>query len=219
MSVVLVPWVVSHHYLNPLERYNIQVARGVDFGIKPRETVLDVGPMCFPFPLATHRMGSDERDDPKDGKPFFLSDIQERTPFKDKQFDFVYCSHVLEHLDNPVAGALELSRIGKRGYIEVPSGYCTMYLFYGLVHPKWFFYTDPDGGFVFTQWDPRILKFYEDLAARGAMDRIVNGDATVEHLTSRELILKNFYYKNADLFDPSQLWKDSIKIRKGAWFE
>lgn len=44
-------------------------------------------------------------------------------PFPDKYFDFLICSHVLEHLDNPVLTCQELSRIAKSGYIEVPY-YC-----------------------------------------------------------------------------------------------
>jgi SAM-dependent methyltransferase len=42
-------------------------------------------------------------------------------PFKEKEFDFIICSHVLEHLDDPVRVCAEFSRIAKAGYIEVPS--------------------------------------------------------------------------------------------------
>lgn len=42
-------------------------------------------------------------------------------PFKDKQFDYVICSHVLEHLEDPAAFATELMRVGKAGYVEVPN--------------------------------------------------------------------------------------------------
>jgi ubiquinone/menaquinone biosynthesis C-methylase UbiE len=44
-----------------------------------------------------------------------------RLPFADKSFDYVYCSHVLEHADDPLAVCRELVRIGKRGYIETPT--------------------------------------------------------------------------------------------------
>jgi ubiquinone/menaquinone biosynthesis C-methylase UbiE len=56
----------------------------------------------------------------KDDRPF-ISCTVESTPFTDKEFDFVYCSHVLEHLDDPAKACEELMRIGKRGYIETPS--------------------------------------------------------------------------------------------------
>ena len=43
------------------------------------------------------------------------------TPFEDKEFDFVFAIHLLEHIDNPSDICSELMRIGKRGYIEVPT--------------------------------------------------------------------------------------------------
>lgn len=44
----------------------------------------------------------------------------ENLPFKDKVFDFVIASHVLEHSSNPEVFLSELMRVGKAGYIEVP---------------------------------------------------------------------------------------------------
>ncbi len=41
--------------------------------------------------------------------------------FADKQFDFVICSHTLEDLRDPLWVCSELMRVGKRGYVEVPS--------------------------------------------------------------------------------------------------
>ncbi len=42
-------------------------------------------------------------------------------PFKDKQFDFVLCSHTLEDVRDPIFVCRELNRVAKAGYIEVPS--------------------------------------------------------------------------------------------------
>lgn len=42
-------------------------------------------------------------------------------PFKDKEIDFVICSHVLEDVRDPLRLCSEIIRIGRRGYIEVPS--------------------------------------------------------------------------------------------------
>ena len=217
MGKEVIPWVLSHKQLDPSTRYNQQLQRGIEFNIKKGDKVLDVGPMCFPFPLATHITGNDPRDDPKNGLPFVLADVQVRLPYPDKYFDYIYCSHVLEHLKHPIAGARELSRVGKRGYVEVPSGYSTMFLYYSEVHPLWFPYQDVDGTLVFTKWDPRILKFYGDLGARKAIDRIVNGDPDEEKLTLRERAIRAFFFLNGDLMYPSQQWEDSIRIRQGAW--
>lgn len=42
-------------------------------------------------------------------------------PFKNKTFDYVICSHILEHMEDPKAFMREMTRVGKAGYIEVPS--------------------------------------------------------------------------------------------------
>lgn len=42
-------------------------------------------------------------------------------PFEDRQFDFVICSHTLEDIRDPLWVCSELIRVGKAGYIEVPS--------------------------------------------------------------------------------------------------
>src|SRR3989344_6715828 len=52
-------------------------------------------------------------------KLFIKADV-ENLPFKDKVFDFVYCSHLLEHVENPVKAINEITRVAKKGYIEVP---------------------------------------------------------------------------------------------------
>lgn len=47
----------------------------------------------------------------------------ENLPFKDKSFDFVIASHVLEHSSDPEKFLNELQRVAKAGYIEVPDAF------------------------------------------------------------------------------------------------
>ena len=42
-------------------------------------------------------------------------------PFKDKEFDFVIASHVIEHVKNVDFFINELERVSSRGYIELPT--------------------------------------------------------------------------------------------------
>ena len=42
-------------------------------------------------------------------------------PFKDKEFDFVIASHVIEHVEDVEYFIKELQRISSKGYIELPS--------------------------------------------------------------------------------------------------
>jgi len=53
-------------------------------------------------------------------KKFVL--IKDKTlPFSNNQFDFVYASHVIEHVEDVSFFISELKRISRKGYIELPS--------------------------------------------------------------------------------------------------
>ena len=45
----------------------------------------------------------------------------QKLPFKDKEFDYVILSHVLEHVPNLIEFVQEVERISKAGYIELPT--------------------------------------------------------------------------------------------------
>lgn len=47
----------------------------------------------------------------------------DRFPFKDKQFDYVICSHVLEHVEDVPLFLSEVMRVAKKGYLEFPTIY------------------------------------------------------------------------------------------------
>ena len=51
---------------------------------------------------------------------FTLLEVDKKLPFKDKEFDYVILSHVLEHGPNINEFTLEVERIAKAGYIELP---------------------------------------------------------------------------------------------------
>ena len=214
MSQEVMSWLETRRDLDPLDRYNQQLRRGLTFGFLKEDKVLDVGPGNFPFPFATHRIGIDQRDDAKDGTEFKLCDIEKGIDYPDKFFDYVYCSHVLEHLDDPISAAREISRVGQRGYIEVPSGFCTMFLNYGTVHPKWFCYPDDDGFILFSPWNEKFLGHFQNKSVMWAMDMIVNCNIKTIVLSTRERVLRDYYYNTPGLFDPNQLWVGEIKVRK-----
>ena len=80
--------------------------------------VLEVGPGHAPFRRAD--MSVDFVDVP--GIKMVKCDLaNEPLPFGDKEFDFVFCRHTLEDMFNPFPLCREMSRVGKGGYIEMPS--------------------------------------------------------------------------------------------------
>ncbi len=116
--------------LGQRDRYTLYVSREFDFGIGPNDRVLDIGSGHLPLPFATHLADFAPDDDAYGragvpceriaGRPLFKCDI-ENMPFDKGEFDFVYCSHVLEHVRNPERACEELMRVGRRGYIETPT--------------------------------------------------------------------------------------------------
>jgi len=80
--------------------------------------VLEIGPGQVPFRRATHFVDYVQRGD----LPITICDVANYPlPFLDKDFDFIYCRHVLEDMFNPFALVKEMARVGKAGYIETPS--------------------------------------------------------------------------------------------------
>jgi SAM-dependent methyltransferase len=101
--------------------------RYVKFDIEPGQRVLDIGNGGYPFPYATvvadrflEKSPSRYEQLATGNKPFVLADIHDLA-FRDQAFDFVYCSHVVEVVENPLRACKEIMRVGKRGYIETPT--------------------------------------------------------------------------------------------------
>lgn len=80
--------------------------------------VLEIGPGILPFDLATDFIGTNEKI-----KNYCNIDIDKDIfPYKNNNFDFVYCRHVLEDIQNPDFALNEILRVSKYGgYIETPS--------------------------------------------------------------------------------------------------
>lgn len=104
------------------------------FKIKQGELVIDLGSGDKPFWRADVfldklSLGNEQRFSSsniiKDLGLFVDGDIT-KTPFKNKAFDFSFCSHVLEHIERPDLAIKEILRISDRGFIEVPDGMVEM---------------------------------------------------------------------------------------------
>lgn len=82
--------------------------------------ILDIGCGYNPHQHATTISDVLDLKDYYSGRKFVRLDGQ-KLPFKNKEFDFVIASHVLEHVTNPSFFLKELSRVANQGYIEVPT--------------------------------------------------------------------------------------------------
>lgn len=110
--------------------------------------VLDVGSGHRPHEDATHLVDLLPEDNSERGgaikmlgRSLVVATI-EALPFKDKTFDYVHASHVLEHTDRPEEACRELMRVAHAGYIETPSPFFEQ----GYNYPR------PDRGWSFHKW-------------------------------------------------------------------
>jgi hypothetical protein len=89
-------------------------------------------------------------------------DANGRVPVADKTFDFVFSSHLLEDIRDPIAACREMQRIGRAGFIQTPSRACEATfgiqgtLFPGFMHHRWYVETDGADGLIFTFKSPLL---------------------------------------------------------------
>ena len=111
--------------------------------IRPGDRVLEVGPGGTPHPRADillERRFADDEAAAQRGHTPPLDTVRQvvlydggRFPFDDRAFDYVICSHVLEHVEDVPAFAAELGRVAPRGYLEFPTVFYE-YLYNFRVH-------------------------------------------------------------------------------------
>ncbi len=100
------------------------------FRVNKTDLVVDIGSGDKPFWrgdvfVDKLSLGNAQRDTQfgtiRDIGKFVDSDVA-HMPFHDKAFDFSFCSHLLEHVDDPGAVIKEITRVSRAGYLEVPNG-------------------------------------------------------------------------------------------------
>lgn len=149
--------------------------------INPNDFVVDIGGWFKPLKRANkiidilpyetrqvqNAIGDPDEKDRFSKSDWIVRDLCDRTPFpfKDKEADFVFCSHTLEDIRDPIWVCSEIVRIGKRGYIEVPSRALETtkgiekWQYAGFYHHRWLIERDCSGTLVFTHKTPALLKY------------------------------------------------------------
>ncbi len=90
------------------------------------ELVLEIGSGDRPNPRSDVLVDRFIEDNTERGgnlridRPLIVADAHQ-LPFKDKSFDYIVCFHILEHMDDPAQFIREITRVGKRGWIQSPS--------------------------------------------------------------------------------------------------
>lgn len=72
--------------------------------------------------------------------PYFQCGMEDMRCFVDKEFDYVRCHHVIEHVQDPDKACRELIRIGKGGLLSFPPPQAEM--IYGRKDHRWYVFVD-----------------------------------------------------------------------------
>ena len=102
--------------------------------IEQNDRVLEIGPGGTPHPRANVFLekiyeNPDDARRQRGKTPALKTDKEiffyegDKFPFNDDEFDYVICSHVLEHVENVDIFISEINRIAKKGYLEYPTVY------------------------------------------------------------------------------------------------
>ncbi len=198
------------------DRFYLYQARYFDFGIRKGDKVLDIGSGNMPFPYTTHladialtndnygRAGAPFKY--QDDKPVYECNI-EKLSFGDKEFDFIYCSHVLEHVNNPERACDELMRVGKRGYIEMPTRGKDLFFDYAKISNHKWAVEYVHSKLVFTE--------YTNEEIEGLTCNVLNQMFECPE-TQREKAFSALVYLKANLINTMLLWdtKFDYEVRR-----
>jgi len=90
----------------------------------------------------------------------FIKITNDKLPFKDKEFDFVISSHVIEHVENFENFIKELERISTKGYIELPTRFADNLIFENKNdHIWWFVFDDINNQLIASKKNQLIEPF------------------------------------------------------------
>lgn len=117
-------------------------------------------------------------------------------PFRDKEFDYVICSQVLEHVDDPAAFIKEQCRVANRGYMETPS-LIGEWLFPKTSH-KW----------VILQIDNKLVLFDKSKMPGNYGNNY--GELFLNYLPFQSLTFKLLWFTERNLFINRYEWNDEI---------
>ena len=133
--------------------------------------------------------------------------IEEKTlPFKDKEFDFVIASHVIEHVEDFEFFIKELERVSSKGYIELPTRLGDNLVFENEKdHIWWFCYDDMDNKLIASKKnqliDPFITvslaKLFEDIY-RESLVLEISWENKIEYVLSNKI--RHEDYKKISFF-------------------
>jgi len=114
----------------------------------------------------------------KDKKFVLIND--KKLPFKDKEFDFVIASHVIEHVEDFEFFIKELQRISSKGYIELPSRLGDNLVFENANDHIWWFRFDDISNYLIVSKRNQILSPFITVSMAKLFESIFRESLVIE---------------------------------------
>lgn len=186
------------------------------YTLPPDSLIAEVGPGNFPLPQATLFIEHPARkknhrysDEFINGKNVIFADIQTKIEeIPDKKIDFLWSSHILEHVLDPVAAAKEMSRIAKRGVIVVPSPYKDTFFLWDEPEHLWDIYRRNNGLLFVRRDDSQISKIRTQTMQNYFCD-IFKGN---QFTTNFEKEARYWFEANEKYMDIILPWEGSFEV-------
>jgi len=120
----------------------------------------------------------------------FIKISEKNLPFKDKEFDFVIASHVIEHIDEFEYFLKELERISTKGYIELPTRLGDNLVFENKKDHIWWFKYDDINNLILASKKNQLLEPFLTVSTAKVLEEIFR-----ESLVTELIWEKNIEYK------------------------
>jgi len=167
--------------------------------IKPKDLVLEVGSGNNPNPRSDILVDRYPFDNGQRAggfrividRPLVVADGY-KLPFADKIFDYVICSHILEHMKDPMKFIAEIMRVGKAGYIEVPSDLSERIF-----------------GWNFHLWYCRLYKGRLELKKKKEGEQF---GGFFHRLIARQIWFRRFFEEHEEKFYVKYEWNNKVKL-------
>lgn len=186
-------------------------------GIHSDEKFIDVGPGTHPHPRADVCLDNDPQVIAAlsvPGKKLVLSNIEDGLrSIPNKAYDYVWCSHVLEHLEDPEKAAATLSRIGKRGTVVLPSVFKDSLMGFEEEGHKWLVLPNPSNGQppIFVRKNPDYMKRITSPDLQRAACFLFRTGS--DHDCTVERNLHGWFAKNEVNLDVVIHWEGEFKVQ------
>ena len=133
----------------------------------------------------------------------FIKINEKKLPFKDKEFDFVITSHVIEHVDDLDFFIKEIERISNQGYIELPSKLGDNLVFENLTDHIWWFDYDDEKQVLLAEKKKQLIEPFITVSIAKKL----------EQLFRKDLILELFWSNKIDIVSTKDASKNVEQIK------